>query len=137
MKSLFGSHINLTGEVLDYRLLRQNVVISNLANIKTPGYKARRLEFEKDLQAALNLNAQGKMTRTAANHVPNVFDMNTFGPDMRKAIIEERVIHGEDNVDMDKEMSLMAQNTLMYNALTTVLSKNFQGLTTIISEGSR
>jgi flagellar basal-body rod protein FlgB len=108
-----------------------------MANIKTPGYKARRLEFEKDLQAAMNLNAQGKMTRTTGNHVPNVFDMNTFGPDMEKAVIEERIIHGEDNVDMDKEMSRMAQNTLMYNALTTVLSKNFQGLTTIISEGSR
>lgn len=137
MKSLFGSHINLTGQVLNYRLLRQNVVISNLANIKTPGYKARRLEFEEDLQAVLNLDAKGKMTRTAGAHVPAKYDMNNFGPEMQKEMVETRIIHGEDNVDMDKEMSRMAKNTLMYNALTTVLTKNFQGLTTIISEGSR
>lgn len=137
MKGLFGAHINLTGQVLDFRLLRQNVVMSNLANIKTPDYKARRLEFEKDLQAALDLDAKGKMTRTEGNHMPVVFDPESFAPDLEKPIIKPRVIHGEDNVDMDKEMSHMAKNTLMYKALSTVLQKNFQGLTSIIQEGSR
>jgi flagellar basal-body rod protein FlgB len=137
MKNLFGSHIQLTGKVLDIRLLRQNVVMSNLANIKTPDYKARRLEFEEDLQSALNLDAKGKMTRTSEKHVPTVFDAQSFGPDLEKDIIKTRIIHGEDNVDMDKEMSRMAKNTLMYNALTTVLHKNFQGLTSIIQEGQR
>ena len=137
MKSLFGSHIQLTSQVLDYRLLRQNVVMSNLANIKTPDYKARRLEFEQDLQSALGLDAKGKMTRTTGKHMPVVFDPHSFSPDLEKPIIKPRVIHGEDNVDMDKEMSHMAKNTLMYNALTTVLSRNFQGLTSTIQEGSR
>jgi flagellar basal-body rod protein FlgB len=121
---------------MDMRLMRQNIVASNLANIETEGYTERRLEFEKDLQSALNLDAKGKMTRTTGRHLPAVFDANTFGPKLDKDI-KHRVIYGEDNVDMDKEMSVMAKNTLMYNALTTVLSKNFQGLTTIISEGSR
>lgn len=135
MKGLFGSHIQLTGKVLDVRLLRQNVVMSNLANIKTPDYKARRLEFEKDLQASLGLDARGKMTRTSESHMPVVFDSDTFSPDLEKGF-KTRIIHGEDNVDMDKEMSRMAKNTLMYNALTTVLHKNFAGLTQIISDGA-
>lgn len=137
MKGLFGNHIQLTSKVLDFRLLRQNVVMSNLANIKTPDYKARRLEFEKDLQASLDLDAKGKMTRTTEKHLPVVFNAESFSPDLEKDIIKPRIIHGEDNVDMDKEMSHMAKNTLMYNALTTVLNRNFQGLTAIIQEGSR
>ncbi|WP_462326401.1 flagellar basal body rod protein FlgB [Desulfobaculum sp.] len=136
MKSLFGSHLNLTGKVLDMRLMRQNVVMSNLANLTTPNYKARRLEFEEDLQAALDLDAKGKVTKTKKDHIPHVFDANSFGPDLVKKL-KHRVIHGEDNVDLDKEMAVMAKNTLMYNALTTVMKKNFAGLNKVISEGGR
>jgi flagellar basal-body rod protein FlgB len=50
---------------------------------------------------------------------------------------KHRIIHGEDNVDLDKEMSVMAKNTLMYNALGTVLQKQFDGLATVITEGAK
>ena len=136
MKSLFESHIQLTGKVLDMRLMRQNVVMSNLSNIKTPNYKSRRLEFEADLQAALSLDAKGKMTRTSDNHLPAVFSPDGFGPDMIKGF-KHRIIHGEDNVDLDKEMAVMAKNSLMYNALTTVLKHDFDGLSKTIQEGGR
>lgn len=136
MKSLFGSHIGLSEKVLDMRLMRQNVVMSNLANLTTPNYKARRLEFEKDLQAALDLDAKGKLTRTEGDHVPHVFEAQSFGPELVKNL-KHRVIHGEDNVDLDKEMSVMAKNTLMYNALSTVVKKNFEGLNKVINEGGR
>jgi len=136
MKGLFAPHLELTSKVLDMRLMRQNVVMSNLANIDTPNYKERRLNFEDDLQRALNLDTKGKLAKTDPGHVPSVFDSKTFGPSMEKAL-PYRVIHGEDNVDMDKEMAAMAKNTLMYNALTTVLKHNFTGLQTAITEGSK
>ncbi len=136
MKSLFGRHIHLQAKVLDMRLERQNVVAGNLANIKTPGYKARRLEFEEDLQAALGLASQGKMTRTNPNHLPAKFDPNSFSADFIKNM-RPRVVQGEDAVDLDKEMTAMAKNTLLYNTVVTTLHKNFEGLKTIISEGGR
>jgi len=142
MKSLFGRHIHLQAKVLDMRLERQNVVAGNLANIKTPGYKARRLdkarrlEFEEDLQAALGLDARGRMARTNPKHLPAVFDAQTFSADFIKNL-RPRVVQGEDAVDLDKEMTTMAKNTLLYNTVVTTLQKNFEGLKTIISEGGR
>jgi flagellar basal-body rod protein FlgB len=136
MKSLFGRHIHLQAKVLDMRLERQNVVAGNLANIKTPGYKARRLEFEEDLQAALGLDARGRMARTNPKHLPAVFDAQTFSADFIKNL-KPRVVQGEDAVDLDREMTLMAKNTLLYNTVVTTLQKNFEGLKTIISEGGR
>ena len=136
MKSIFDSNIHLTGKVLDLRLQRQNVVASNLANITTPNYKSQRLEFEADLQAALNRDARGKVTRTDDKHMPSVFDSETFKGDMIKGF-KHRIIHGEDNVDLDKEMAVMSKNTLMYNALGTALQKQFEGLTTVITEGAK
>jgi len=136
MKSLFEDHIQLTAKVLDLRLMRQNVVVSNLANIKTPGYRARRLEFEEKLQAALDLEENNKITRTNEKHLPVRFDPQNFGPDFFKDF-EPRVVQGEDRVDLDKEMAIMAKNTMLYNALTQVLRKNFEGLKLVISEGGK
>jgi flagellar basal-body rod protein FlgB len=136
MKSLFESHVNLVGKVMDMQLKRQNVVMSNLANVRTPGYKPRVLEFEKELQASLGLDARGKLSHTAAGHIPSVFDPETFGPEWDKKFVP-REVHGEDRVDLDKEMALMAKTSLNYNALSTVIKSNFDGLKQIITEGGR
>ncbi|MBT8764279.1 flagellar basal body rod protein FlgB [Desulfohalobiaceae bacterium Ax17] len=136
MKSLFDDNIQLTAKVLDLRLMRQNIVVSNLANIKTPGYRARRLEFEEKLQAALDLEKNNKITRTNEKHLPVRFNPQKFGPDFFKDF-EPRVVQGEDRVDLDKEMAIMAKNTMLYNALTQVLRKNFEGLKLVISEGGK
>lgn len=136
MKTLYESHMDLSAKVMDMQLKRQNVVMSNLANLKTPGYKAMNLEFEEDLQKALNLDSQGKMTRTAGSHMPAVFNPDNFGPEWEKTF-KPRVVHGEDQVDIDQEMSKMAKNQMRYNTLATVLKGNFAGLEKTISEGQK
>jgi len=136
MKGLFGNHIHLTSKVLDMRLERQNIVTGNIANVDTPDYKARRLEFEDKLQQALNLDARGKMTRTQQNHLPAVFNADGFKGDGLKEF-KPRHVYGEDSVDMDKEMAIMSKNGLMYNALASVIKKNFEGLQKVIAEGGK
>ena len=136
MKELFEPHIHLVGKVMDLRLQRQNVVMANVANVNTPKYKARKLAFEEDLQSALQLDAKGKMTRTSAMHMPSEFDVNGFAG---KGVTDfkPRLVHGEDVVDLDKEMGVMAKNGLMYNALSDIIAKNLSGLQTVIMEGSK
>lgn len=136
MKGLFGSHIDLTAKVLDMRLQRQNLVASNLANVNTPGYKEKTIEFEGELQKALGLDAKGKMTKTSKMHIPAAFAADKFKGKFLSNF-EPRVVHGEDSVDMDKEMVTMAKNTLAYNALTQVIGKSFQGMNKIIQSGAR
>jgi flagellar basal-body rod protein FlgB len=136
MKSLFEPHVNLVGKVMDMQLKRQNVVMSNLANVRTPGYKPRVLEFEQELQSALGLDARGKLSHTSSGHIPSTFDAETFGPEWDKKFIP-REVHGEDRVDLDKEMALMAKTSLNYNALTTVIKSNFDGVRQMITEGSK
>lgn len=136
MRELFGRHIQLTGKVMDLRLQRQNLVTGNIANINTPGYNARRLEFEDRLQDALNQNALGKMTRTNAEHMPTKFSPESFKGDGLKDF-RAREIYGNDSVDLDKEMTINAKNTMMYNALAMVIKKNFQGMQKVVQEGAK
>jgi flagellar basal-body rod protein FlgB len=136
MKGLFERPIDVVEKVMDLRLERQNVVMSNIANVSTPKYKARKLAFEEDLQAAMNQDAKGKMVRTDPRHMPFEFDVNGFEG---KGITEfkPRLVYGEDVVDLDKEMATMAKNSMMYNALSDIEAKNFTSLQSVIQDGGK
>lgn len=136
MKALFNSQIGLVGRVMDMQLQRQNVITSNLANVETPNYKPRELAFEEALQSALGLDMKGRMSTTSAGHLPAAFDPENFTADWSKQF-KPRQIHGEDRVSLDKEMARHAKNQLQYSALTQVLSKSFEGLSSIIADGKQ
>ena len=48
------SNIDLLHRALDASNLRQETVSSNIANVNTPGYKAKRVEFESLLKDAMD-----------------------------------------------------------------------------------
>ena len=136
MRTLFTSQIGLVGRVLDMQLQRQNVITGNLANIETPNYKPRELEFEKELQAAMGLDVRGRMSVTRQGHMPAAFNPETFGPEWEKQF-KPRQIHGEDRVNLDKEMAKLAKVNLQYSALTQIMTKSFEGLNTVIMDGKQ
>ncbi|MFP5240014.1 MAG: flagellar basal body rod protein FlgB [Acidobacteriota bacterium] len=137
MPDIYGANASLIAKVMDLRLERQNLVMSNLANINIPGYKARTLEFEGQLQQAVD--SQGMrdgMSRTGGKGVPGKFDVAAYQGESLKEF-KPRTIYGADSVDMDKEMTTMAKNSLMYNALTTVMRSNFDGIQKVIMDGGK
>jgi len=136
MKSLFNSQIGLVGRVMDMQLQRQNIIHSNLANAETPNYKPRELAFEEELQKALGLDMRGRMSTTHSGHMPAAFNPDNFGPEWAKQF-KPRQIHGEDRVNREKEMARHGKNQLQYTALTQVMAKTFEGLSTIIADAKQ
>ena len=136
MKSMFNDQIGLVSRVMDMQLQRQNIIHSNLANAETPNYKPRELSFEKELQSALGLDMKGRMSTTSSGHMPAAFNPDNFGPEWSKQF-KPRQIHGEDRVNRDKEMTKHAKNQLQYNALSQVLAKSFEGLSSIIQDAKQ
>lgn len=136
MKSLFSMEVGLVGRVMDMQLQRQNVIAGNIANVETPNYKPRELTFEKDLQAALGLDARGRLSLTEEGHIPSAFDPDSFGPNWEKKL-RPRLIYGEDHVNIDKEMAKHAKNQLQYTALSQVMTKTFEGINNIITDGKQ
>lgn len=132
MKSLFGSHMQLCAKVMDLRLQRQNLVIGNIANANTPGYRARRLDFEDKLQSAMGNDSKGAMSRTHGEHMPITFRPERFEGDWEKEFTP-RQEHGQDPVDLDKEMAILNKNSMLYNALAQVVRGGFQGIEKIIN----
>jgi len=110
---------NLT-RALDLTALRQRVVSENIANIDTPGYKTRDIDFAAEFRRALSQD------ESEAAAVP--VQVRTLRG------LEERP--DGNNVSIDRESLLMAQNQLQFQTGVAVLRSEFNRLQLAISGGS-
>jgi flagellar basal-body rod protein FlgB len=118
----------LLSKVLDLRAVRQSVISGNLANAETPGYIQKAVPFERELQKAFDNNGI-KLKKSEPGHISGNDGImeNSFNP---YKLVRE---YGKPNeLNIDTEMAKMAQNNLMYEASTRLLSKKFELLKAVI-----
>jgi flagellar basal-body rod protein FlgB len=110
--------LDLLGHALDLTAQRQQLVSQNIANIDTPGYRARDLDFGGELERALNGSAEPSPT-------PMVREV--------QGLIERP---DGNNVNIDRESLLMAQNQLQFQTEVSLLRSEFNRLQLAINGGS-
>ena len=131
MKWFDRSSFTLLERSLNAASLRQNVIANNIANTDTPNYKRSEVVFEQLLQKEM----QGKyipITRTHANHLPLQRGMDEIQPKVVQDHAETAMNNNGNNVDIDKEMAMLAENQLYYNLLVQQTSHEFHMLRTSI-----
>ncbi|MDD0852643.1 flagellar basal body rod protein FlgB [Halobacteriovorax sp. GB3] len=108
---------------LNFRQMRQEIISSNIANAETPGYKAKRLEFEEALARALDVDGNLSMLTSDEKH----HDVGSGGFDnLQPEVVEDSngiVSEDGNTVDRDAEMAKMAENKIMYDASVQLLNK--------------
>jgi len=126
MDILFDKTIDMLSEILDFRLERNRVIASNVANIDTPGYKAKELVFKKQLEAFINNGEEVTMTKTNKRHLSE-----------QSSHINERrfkIVNSGEAVKIDSEMEKLAENNLMYNLTVELMARKFRSLNSILKE---
>jgi len=120
---------------LDGLSLRQQAITHNIANVDTPGYKAVDVSFEGQLRQALEgqKNSNLSVTRTDVRHLAAPMESPTTQM-VRRSNTSLR--NDGNNVDIDLEMSQLAETTLRYNAMSLLASKKLSLIKSVIS-GSR
>lgn len=134
---IFNNTVNVLGKSIDLRAKSQNLIASNVANAETPNYVPKALVFEDELQGALKGGKQGTPALTNPRHLP------LKGVGARLQSVTGRVIEtpaktpGKDGnaVELENEMSKLAENQIMYNASIQILAKQFGDLRNAIKEG--
>jgi flagellar basal-body rod protein FlgB len=108
---------------LKYRQQRQELIASNIANAETPGYKAKKIDFEDALARALDTDEQQTLKTTDSRH----FNVGGGGfNNLQPEVYEDAngiVSPDGNNVDRDAEMADMAENKIMYDASVQLLNK--------------
>lgn len=95
--------------------MRQRVISNNIANVDTPKFKRSEVLFESLLEQNMGSgNSQFIGRRTNARHIP--IGQSSSIPDAKVITDENSVMNNDvNNVDIDREMSLLAKNQLNYN----------------------
>ncbi len=110
---------------------RSKAISANIANINTPGYTRRQINFEETLQknldkAAINLNA----TKTDTVHI------NEEIIDLKDSISSELDLispgNGINNVNIEREMLDLTKTGLRFKAVSSITKKHFEILRGII-----
>ena len=110
--------IRTLARFLDLNVLRSELVMSNMANIDTPGYRTRDINFRQELDRATG-----------------GLDYAAFSPAVHpvQGLIERP---DGNNVSLEREGLLLADTQLRFNAAIQLLRDRFKTLSSAIHEGS-
>ena len=110
--------------------VKHQVITNNIANVNTPGYKSKQVNFEQVLQHELSGNTLN-LRRTNTGHIAgsNLLNVQT----MIYADNNHSVRTDGNNVDIDHESAEMAKNQLYYSAVAQQISRYFNNLKTVIN----
>ena len=119
------NYINVLDKALDASNLRETVITNNLANINTPGYKRREVDFESLLRQELDkikwnsLDEKMNDVQLSPLNAGVHFDMQAYGYDYR--------LDG-NNVDVDVENTELASEQLRYQLISDSVTQEFSRL---------
>jgi flagellar basal-body rod protein FlgB len=122
------NYINVLDKAADAANTRNEIISNNIANVDTPNYKRKDVSFQNYLEQAL-VGDDSLDER--------VEDINTHLSDFSGFIYTDSStlsyrLDG-NNVDIDTENSMLAQNQIRYNALVEQIGQEFARYKTVLS----
>lgn len=97
---------------MDLLSARQKLVASNIANVDTPGYKTKDIDFQFEFMSQIKDGA------------PNVVEAPGLA-----------VKNDGNNVSMDREARLLAENALRFNLASSLMKTQLKLVNSAIQEG--
>lgn len=123
MENTYG----LMKEALNVSSNRAQLNANNIANVNTPGFKAKRIEFESVLNNALDQETHLKTTSKMHMQADGAIEPH------ESVRNDTAVKENGNNVDLDVEMLNQAQNGLNYSALTSQLKGRYQMMSYVLN----
>jgi flagellar basal-body rod protein FlgB len=97
---------------MDLLSARQKLVASNIANAETPGYKTKDFDFQAEFRSLIEGGA------------PRVIEVEGL-----------KVNNDGNNVSLDREARLLAENGLRFSAVSNLLRAQIRTVKSAIQEG--
>ena len=132
MVSKIDNALQFNRTVLNLRATRQELIASNIANVDTPNYKAKDIDFAKTLQGAISGNTvKLQMAGTVPHHLSSSSGENVMGaPVMFRNVVQPSA--DGNTVDMDVERAQFADNALRYEASVKFVDNQIKSVLTAL-----
>jgi flagellar basal-body rod protein FlgB len=108
--------LDLVGRALSIRTKYHKVIAANIANVDTPGYKEKDIDFRKQLDRQMSYAAPAEIEETA----PDTMGFSSLD---------------ENTVNVETQVMKLTENSMYYDALVQTLSKKLSLMRYIINGG--
>lgn len=135
MNTIDDPMTGLLEKLLDVSSRRQMLIAGNIANVDTPGYQTRDLDFEAAMRAAAAGTDSGRiqLETTAPGHLAPRQDTSLLRFELEPGDLPRR--NDLNNVSIDREMLGLAKSSGRYATAIELLRKRFALLKYAIMEG--
>lgn len=120
------NYVNVLDKAADASWQRNEIIVNNIANKDTPGYKRQDVQFESYLSAALSgggdLNQRVSRARLDALNATIYTDNSNLSYRL-----------DGNNVDIHTETSYLAENQIKYYNLLNSMTQEFSRIKTVLS----
>ena len=132
-KLSFNKIFNALERAISITQQRHSLISSNISNLETSNYKAKEIDFKAALAKTLESDCAINLARTNSRHMRQ----GTSSPHSIEPFEETGEWNGYNWVDIDKEMTRLAENNLRYRTATETLLRKIAILREVIREGGR
>ncbi|MEG8945605.1 flagellar basal body rod protein FlgB [Rosettibacter firmus] len=129
-----SSTVKLLENLLNYCAIKNKVIANNIANIQTENYKREDVSFKNLLKE----NTDSILKTTNNKHLPAINTTQDSNP-VFEIIYDESSDNtsGINNVNIEKEMAELAENTLRFKFASKKIGDYYRTLQNVIRGGGR
>lgn len=124
--------IGVLEKTLAFTEARNKVLAENIANVTTPEYRAKQLdpaEFQAALKSAVERRCESREPlRVESTQQFHEDEMGFLRVTPTEQPPENLLFHDGTNARIEKQMAMLAENTLMNKAAAELLRNQFEGL---------
>ena len=125
------NYINVLNKAAGASWTKNEVIANNIANVDTPGYKRKDLDFESLLTEALSDTTLH--TRNQDKKVASI-NLASLNPNVYTEYSTLSYRYDGNNVDIDTEQAYLADNQIKYYALLDSMTHEFNRLRTVLTQ---
>ena len=127
-----SSTIPVLQQVISFAQDRHQILVGNVANMDTPGYRVRDLSldsFQKHLKEAIDTRGK-RDDRLSPGMTIGRSDALSDASDSMRTIL----FHDDSDVGMEQQVLAISKNQFMHNMAISLMNTQFRMLQTAISE---
>lgn len=113
-------YVNVMQKTMDATATRSEVILNNMANVNTPGYKRKDIRFETELKHAFARASQDTVDARVKN-----LDLEALTPKTYTDYEELSYRYDGNNVDINNENAILAEVQAKYNGLMDLVNSDF------------
>lgn len=123
---------------LEFLSEKQKVITSNIANINTPNYKTKTLEFDTVLNDVVKAANKGlALSTTHHRHIGLEKNVEHQVNNRLKEVPHLQEQNDGNNVSLDKELGKMSKNRTEFHAIQSAIKKDSRWFKSVIESSAK